>query len=178
MAELDRQLRGWVIPTEDLAIATRADGSPWLLGSGGFGRVRSISCLQPVQDCQVYASGDYPIRRPLNAMRACTASSSLAAPVSLLQCWSVLLLSAIQPQRHCAQVYKGVLRGVQEVAVKQLRHAGGTDLEKFLDVRVGSTLSSALSTLPAPVLLDLHIDCPASHSSTYLSIRAEACCCG
>lgn len=42
MAELDRQLRGWVIPTEDLAIAMWADGSPWLLGSGGFGRVRRV----------------------------------------------------------------------------------------------------------------------------------------
>ena len=50
--------------------------------------------------------------------------------------------SAVQP-RFCqpadcrgfnVQVYKGVLRGVQEVAVKQLRHAGGTDLERFLDV--------------------------------------------
>lgn len=41
MAELDRRLRGWIIPTEDLAISTRADGSPWLLGSGGFGRVKA-----------------------------------------------------------------------------------------------------------------------------------------
>ena len=55
MAELDRRLRGWVIPTEDLAIATRADGSPWLLGSGGFGRV--IGCLSPVQINEASAWG-------------------------------------------------------------------------------------------------------------------------
>ena len=52
-------------------------------------------------------------------------------------------------QRHIwscrdVQVYKGVLRGVQEVAVKQLRHAGGTDLEKFLDVSVDTV--SVIST--------------------------------
>jgi hypothetical protein len=56
MAELDRRLRGWIIPTEDLAISKRADGSPWLLGSGGFGRVSSKSYLQPVVTCMLQAT--------------------------------------------------------------------------------------------------------------------------
>jgi hypothetical protein len=41
---------------------------------------------------------------------------------------------------HAVQVYKGLLRGVQEVAIKQLRHAGAADLEKFLDVGVDAAL--------------------------------------
>lgn len=40
LAALDNRLRGWLIPEEDVVISTRADGSPWLLGSGGFGKVR------------------------------------------------------------------------------------------------------------------------------------------
>ena len=50
-----------------------------------------------------------------------------------------------------------MLRGVQEVAVKQLRHAGGTDLEKFLDVSGDMHLLVIACTgkLHGAVLLDL-----------------------
>lgn len=37
------------------------------------------------------------------------------------------------PSCYSFKVYKGLLRGVQEVAVKQLRHADESDLEKFIE---------------------------------------------
>ncbi len=43
MDALDRRLRGWVIPPRDLEICRRADGAAWLLGAGGFGRVRTAA---------------------------------------------------------------------------------------------------------------------------------------
>ena len=96
MAELDRRLRGWVIPTEDLAIATRADGSPWLLGSGGFGRVRG--CLSFASDSMEHLRG-HALATEHMACMALSTQWPLASDSSMhgVHIWSPQLL---QPAPH------------------------------------------------------------------------------
>ena len=103
----------------------RKDGSRWLLGYGGHGKVRSmISCSAHPYPDKFHMPGQLHLGLPCMALPSC----------DNLILWFLRLLKHVVPR--AGQVYCAVRLGVQDAAVKLLINVDTAQLAVFSRVRL------------------------------------------
>ena len=116
-----------LLACRDISLSRRKDGSPWLLGCGGHGKV-----LAEIRSC-AYIDANIPC-----CMLSCKVICITVCHTWRPSCNNVMSNSQVLLARCCLpwrQVYRAVRKGVQDAAVKLLINVDTAQLAVFSRVR-------------------------------------------